>query len=415
MESTCRLCFKLTVEHLEKINETITSRYELVFSHPLRKSEFEFICVPCSEDLKRCSVFVKRVRDSEVKFFSTMKLTETMETENQKQRINEILASYAEKESHPSSRKPYNEVKCPDCGKLTRNIVQHRVTHFPKPSIDSNTCTICNQAFVDLPQHIKQRHERTTVCNICNRVVHDRMYAVHQLRHRDPPIYTEEEKTTFKKFYCEMCNTFVQKLSYHKQIVHVGDALICEVCGAGPLNQVTYYQHKRNHERGMFECDLCAKKFAIKLRLRRHMENIHATKKLVCSLCGMKFGNVQGLGKHIEKVHVEKTVKCDYCELKFKTIYMKKSHERAIHLKDINLPCDECGAIFHSTSALYVHKTKGHDVVFRCFCEMGKKCEPSKTSKNLENQKKFFSKSELLVFDFFFGNFKRAPACFDPN
>ena len=101
--------------------------------------------------------------------------------------------------------------------------------------------------------------------------------------------------------------------------------------GKGNERQLSEHQLRRHpeelaKERGRqvdyLQCSLCARSFAVKHDLSRHMRNTHGPKDKVCDLCGYATTSKKILKDHRTRHHFteESTLKmfsCSFCEKHF--------------------------------------------------------------------------------------------------
>lgn len=122
-------------------------------------------------------------------------------------------------------------------------------------------------------------------------------------------------------------------------------------------DHVRLHTEKREvgREEGLFECDLCDKKYGSSTLLIRHIESHIDKKPYKCEFCGKGFNERHNLKIH-KRIHSgEAHYKCSTCGAAFKTRYFLKVH-RAAHAGEKPFECDECGKGFKINNALAVHK-----------------------------------------------------------
>ncbi|CAB3262394.1 unnamed protein product [Arctia plantaginis] len=85
---------------------------------------------------------------------------------------------------------------------------------------------------------------------------------------------------------------------------------VCDVCGAGFVNNKILKTHAARHKTGVFECSYCPKIFNTLVKKRDHERAIHVTfsKRSKCGYCGEKFSDYTKKNNHEVKVHGAKPV-----------------------------------------------------------------------------------------------------------
>ena len=220
------------------------------------------------------------------------------------------------KTSH-REKKPPVAVFCDQCGKnfLTRSGLTNHVKNFHSKRILTakdcvKKCVNCNAEF-DHPQlfdsHLK-------VC-----------IGVH------------------KDFRCKFCESFwVSHLSLelHVMVHHGKLKFACDECGKlyDTVSHANYHKRIDHENAHACVCHVCAKTFATKPRLKRHLQWAHdiGEKKFKCEQCDLRFVSKHALSEHFDKVHdTENVYPCDQCPKTFQVKSYLMTHIRIV-LRNIN-------------------------------------------------------------------------------
>ena len=118
----------------------------------------------------------------------------------------------------------------------------------------------------------------------------------------------------------------------------------------------------------LFECKVCQKSFASKLKLRVH-SYAHDESQETCDVCQKKFKNKISLKSH-KRIHGERKetriqIKCDECPYEAKASNLKR-HRQTAH----NLKCSECGITILNKKDMLAHKRKEHHNLSCVVCGM---------------------------------------------
>uniref|UniRef100_A0A1B0D1G1 C2H2-type domain-containing protein n=1 Tax=Phlebotomus papatasi TaxID=29031 RepID=A0A1B0D1G1_PHLPP len=151
---------------------------------------------------------------------------------------------------------------------------------------------------------------------------------------------------------CESCGLSMMNasdLSLHVIKYHNSSKLTCKVCNKGFAKEAELEEHRRIHIpisqlQDLYECDLCPKKFRMKLTFLKH-KRLHTTNKITemfCEVCGKRFINIEKLQEHQEKHAEEGTrdFKCDICGHQFKKI--NRVHSELIDHENTLPKCEIC-------------------------------------------------------------------------
>ena len=112
----------------------------------------------------------------------------------------------------------------------------------------------------------------------------------------------------------------------------------CDLCGKKfsiKLALVNHTKLKHNDgEKETFPCDLCDKTFVLKCNLKRHQNVVHfGLKKVNCHICNKEISDSDFLAAHIRNAH-EKKFQCDKCSKWFRTQKDFDLHKAKVHHKN---------------------------------------------------------------------------------
>ena len=114
-----------------------------------------------------------------------------------------------------------------------------------------------------------------------------------------------------------------------------------------------------------FPCSMCSKRFESKLRLDKHMVNIHTSKR--CNICGQNFLGYWQLKNHVNSAHKDVEMKkmsrlsCNQCEKTFVTKVGLVHHVQIVHEGKRNFSCEICGKPFTGKNGLILHIQTQHE------------------------------------------------------
>ncbi|XP_031634974.1 zinc finger protein 91-like [Contarinia nasturtii] len=140
--------------------------------------------------------------------------------------------------------------------------------------------------------------------------------------------------------------------------------------------------HTLRTEKEWFICDICKKKFASKVGIKRHLHWHTESKKkteddqhkkfiaenfdMSCDLCETIFITFHDARRHYKEFHNEKKgyIKC--CNIKLRELWIVTDHILS-HLNPSNFKCDFCNKSFSSGMRLKQHKGRHRRVIERPF------------------------------------------------
>ena len=117
-------------------------------------------------------------------------------------------------------------------------------------------------------------------------------------------------------------------------------------------------------------CPICGDSFALKYKLKDHMESKHAFKKdFQCEKCTDTFLSKPGLDIHRRVCTKIRRHKCSECSKSFKKMSHLKSHQDG-YLDKKSYTCDKCTKTFLYSSSLNQHKLEKHEKPLSHVCEI---------------------------------------------
>ena len=273
-------------------------------------------------------------------------------------------------------KRRYNRksIPCYKCGKLSKNMTRHIITHTKENQFK---CHVCHASFgleFNLTRHIKTTHD-----------------------------------TSFEHFYCSKCDkkfTTRAYLDFHEKIHShdiVKEAVIpkkpsvrkassCAVCGKLVKGKTELKYHMRGHNKaGKLSCKLCGLEYVDPRGLRRHLELKHLlfqVKILKCYLCHEEFSRRGKLVSHMKDQHSEIEERCfnctrSKCTKKYRTERELEVHINVIHLHVKAFKCTTCKKEFGRNTSLILHTQRAHTKEKRFNCST---CPQAyKEKRNLQN------------------------------
>ncbi|XP_034952095.1 zinc finger protein 845-like [Chelonus insularis] len=156
-------------------------------------------------------------------------------------------------------------------------------------------------------------------------------------------------------------------LRHHRRVHENKDRLNCQICGITFRKKILFEDHKRSHNKEIFNCDKCDKSYESLRKYRRHKE-VHRI-KFYCKIpdCGERFANITLYKKHCE------THK-DLNEEREKKLRLRLSaHNRDNNTILIPCPYDQCHRVYYYQSNLTHHIKTKHEGEKKYECDLCKK------------------------------------------
>ncbi|CAG0895352.1 unnamed protein product [Cyprideis torosa] len=278
---------------------------------------------------------------------------------------------------------PYSCEHCPKKFVTPKDCRRHMMAHT-RPYM----CTWCSKRFSD-PRELKfheNKHEnpgdKPFACDLCpRRFWRPCTLRIHKKRHSEDP-----------KELCTLCGkVFHTKHMLKAHMASHARPYTCHVCSKPFTLKIGLDTHMTIHtgERA-YPCTLCNKGFVAPSKLKRHMDQVHATEKKpakerkerrpkvldpkpACHICGKTFVKKYSLKLHLDSHAGIRPHSCPYCSKAFTQKCNLDAHIR-LHTGDKLYSCEVCSKGFRSLSQLKRHQKAIHGIIL---CVLASYEEPS--------------------------------------
>ena len=137
----------------------------------------------------------------------------------------------------------------------------------------------------------------------------------------------------------------------------------CEHCGKRFVSKTGYVLHRRRVHEGVHEkatCEVCGVTFITRDRLWRHKNMHHSNDdRYKCKYCDKQCSSTSWLARHIASTHEEPKFKCSFCDRAFTFKRKLEGHENE-HKGLKPYKCKRCEASYASIDGLRGHTRKKH-------------------------------------------------------
>ncbi|XP_055705397.1 zinc finger protein ZFP2-like [Phlebotomus papatasi] len=298
---------------------------------------------------------------------------------SKKRQIVSHLRVHIKPENANLRKEPLKDRTCNICNRsfnTSRGLKKHLAIKGKKGECPNNikksmySCKFCNKSYHNsftLDKHLEYREAANINCDTCNEKfclhsdLQNHQKTVHNMNISLKCQFCKEQFLNYRLIYrhhrknhpqesmprsphlCESCGLSMMNasdLSLHVIKYHNSSKLTCKVCNKGFAKEAELEEHRRIHIpisqlQDLYECDLCPKKFRMKLTFLKH-KRLHTTNKITemfCEVCGKRFINIEKLQKHQEKHAEEGTrdFKCDICGHQFKKLKYLNQHRKMYH------------------------------------------------------------------------------------
>jgi KRAB domain-containing zinc finger protein len=302
------------------------------------------------------------------------------------------------------------------CAKFTK-IPSRAGEHVHKDEVSNiYLCQICDytsQSLTDTKRHIQRIHlgEKRFICNTCNRGFSSQPEVGRHLArdHNDTSFLGDSvDISTLKPetYTCQQC-TYESpsriNVERHFSVVHLKERNYqCTECGQRYSDKKTLLSHveknqvtlpdgkvvlqctkftklpsragehlRRDEASNLFHCVLCNYSSKNQTGAKRHVERMHLKeKRFVCNTCSQDFISKRELAYHLGMDHNDlslcenggnllslkpEALQCEYCEYSSTVRQYLERHVKAVHLKERNFVCSECGFAFSEKKSLQGH------------------------------------------------------------
>ncbi|KAI5631439.1 hypothetical protein NE865_15853 [Phthorimaea operculella] len=223
-----------------------------------------------------------------------------------------------------------------------------------KLDITALYCIVCEETTESLEillQHLKDAHDTVVYDDVQNQVVPFKFHG----------------ETLQCHICCKSFTNFKLLLQHMNQ--HFKN-YVCEICGDGFLNQMSFNNHKRTHQIGRHRCNRCSQKFDTLQKKNLHERNDHKLeRRYKCGYCSEKFTSHRRKVMHLTEKHgfVPKTFNCHVCGKQFEGKFLMDSHVRRVHMMEKSHACEFCNMFFFNKRELDQHAVKHTGVrEFKC-------------------------------------------------
>jgi len=258
-----------------------------------------------------------------------------------------------------SDRDLFKEFQCSKCclGFVSaKSLEAHDVRHNCNDAegVDSWSCNICDRPFssrVELKAHNDEHHADVPVtCHICHAKFPSRQLG--RLRTHIRKIHEAPPKPREESSVCVCCGLIFEKRKMYTEHIRVQGEYHNNKCPQCPgLSFQTWPEHeehvKKLHD-GHFvsRCKHCPEYFHSGLLARKHMREVHPSKKVtanipreMCVECG-KLMLKTNMKEHMDREHGTTEFPCDECP---KICYSKWQLKKHKSHHDKTYPCPHCG------------------------------------------------------------------------
>ncbi|CAL8068627.1 unnamed protein product [Orchesella dallaii] len=279
--------------------------------------------------------------------------------------VNQIEALQTPSGSGSSPSPPENEIRkkvhkktiCEECGlSLNKSSMKEHKHLFHNPTeVSLHKCPKCEKEFATakiLFDHFLNLHDNGKIPTNSSR---------QQDQDDRDSVLIEIKKESKRPFICKECGKdfkYKTHCKLHIQKVHLGERIVCEVCGKEEQTLVNLWSHKvEKHPeidtpppKGLIICEYCSKPMLSNLpdHLRaahpdkyqqfvekKQNKKIEGASKINCPECNASI-RFDSLKRHMRNVHGcgSKAFPCQHCGKEFKEKYHLNEHIRLLHTLD---------------------------------------------------------------------------------
>ncbi|XP_041969441.1 zinc finger protein 564-like [Aricia agestis] len=179
------------------------------------------------------------------------------------------------------------------------------------------------------------------------------------------------------KYYCDKCpKKFKVKTCFENHLLNehseTPGSVPCEQCNVVCPNIEVLTAHIANiHERSIFECEFCEKKFVRQAHVIRHMSQTGCDGKgkqlYPCEICSKTFSRKDNLMVHLRLNHIsKKSFNCKHCNFSTNNFSKLILHNQHRHTEVPHFECHHCGKVTGSRAAISKHLEIHGDKKYKC-------------------------------------------------
>jgi KRAB domain-containing zinc finger protein len=298
------------------------------------------------------------------------------------------------------------------CAKFTK-LPSRAGEHVHKDEISNIfLCKICDynsQSQTDTKRHIQRVHlgEKRFICNTCNMgFMSQPEVGRHLAKDHNDTSLLEDPDDLAETYKCQQCSYESSSrinVDRHFSVVHMKERNYqCTECGQRYSDKKTLLMHveknqvtmpdgktvlqctkftklpsragehlRKDEDSNLFHCNLCNYSSKNQSGAKRHVERMHLKeKRFVCNTCNQDFSNKRELAYHLGTEHNDlslcenggslhslkpEALQCEYCEYSSTVRQYLERHVKAVHLRERNFVCSECGFAFSEKKSLQGH------------------------------------------------------------
>ncbi|CAC5408452.1 KRAB [Mytilus coruscus] len=239
------------------------------------------------------------------------------------------------------------------------------IVNLNEASNETYTCNLCLKPLrtkAGLESHM-QIHSGHFQCNTCSKT----FVTQHRLRRHE----TLHDKGDFNCKVCAHVCTTKRYLIQHMRKEHDDQREVCYECGIFFETLMDKNQHMLTHKTGHcsnFICPKCGKTFELLRYLKNHNRQSHKGNEEICKVCSTFFESKEELRKHMWQHRQDFFYICKICKADFETSELLMNHSKEVHNSHMYI-CENCGEQFDSAVKLKKHSTYEHtpESLFSCY------------------------------------------------
>ena len=297
---------------------------------------------------------------------------------------NHGVDQHEDKRKSSNHKRRYNRksIPCYKCGKLSKNMTRHIITHTKQNQFKCHVCYASFGLEFNLTRHIKTTHDTSFehfYCSKCDKKFTTRAYLDFHEKIHSHEIVKEavipKKPSLRKASACAVCGKVVQgktELKYHMRVHNKAGKLLCKLCGLEYVDPRGLKRHlKLKHllfQVKTLTCYLCYEEFSRRGKLVSHMKDQHSEMEERCfncprSKCTKKYRTERDLEVHINVIHLHiKAFKCTTCKKEFGRNTSLILHTQRAHTKEKRFNCSSCPQAYKEKRNLQNHELKAHKV-----------------------------------------------------